>query len=134
MTNNRINALSFTFETNDVFLSKEQLDGAETLKVIKNPIIEKEDEPTFAKLIDHAFHNGTIEVDVYSQLQDTAPDYARGFIGLTFRINKENDCFEGIYVRPTNGSAPNQLRRNRATQYFSYPHIRSTKIRSTGRI
>ena len=37
-----------------------------------------------------------------------APTYARGFIGLTFRID-ESDQFERIYLRQTNNQAYDQL-------------------------
>ena len=111
MTNNTIDALGYSFETNNVLVSKETLNNIETLMVIKDPIIEKEDEPTFAKLLNYEFHNGVIEVDVHSKLLNNAPEYARGFIGVTFRIDENDETFEGIYIRPTNGSSSNQLRR-----------------------
>ena len=65
-------------------------DGQEVLEVIKVDKIDQPDENTYAKLKELSFHNGTIEVDVYSQLLDDAPDYARGFIGIAYRI-KEDD-------------------------------------------
>ena len=114
---------------NNFLVSKETLNNIETLMVIKDPIIEKEDEPTFAKLLNYEFHNGVIEVDVHSKLLNNAPEYARGFIGVTFRIDENDETFEGIYIRPTNGSSSNQLRRNRTTQYFSYPNYKYDKLR-----
>jgi hypothetical protein len=66
------------------------------------------------------FHNGTIEVDVASVLEPDAPSYARGFIGLAFRIDAANR-FESIYLRPTNSLADDQIRRNRSIQYVAYP-------------
>ena len=44
---------------------------------------------------------------------------ARGFIGIAFRL--QNDRYEYIYLRPTNGRADDQVRRNHSTQYGSYP-------------
>ncbi len=129
MIESNLTVIGHKFVSNDVFISAEKLDNQEVLKVIKDPVIDKEDEPTFAKLIDCEFHNGTIEVDVYSELLSNAPEYARGFIGVTFRIDESNNTFEGIYVRPTNGSALVQLRRNRATQYFSYPDYKYDRLR-----
>ena len=48
---------------------------------------------------------------------------ARGFVGVAFRIDENGRSFscEGLYIRPTNGRAQDQVRRNRSTQYFSYP-------------
>jgi hypothetical protein len=58
---------------------------------------------------------------VLSRLLPTAPSYARGFIGIAFRVNDSSNKFECIYIRPTNGRADNQLQRNHSIQYFSYP-------------
>lgn len=101
MYKTKIDALGYSFEGNDVFLSNKYLENEETLMIIKHPLIVKEDEPTFAKLINYDFHNGLIEVDGYSKLLNDAPEYARGFIGVTFRIDGHNSNFEGIYIRPT---------------------------------
>ena len=65
------------------------------------------------------FHNGTIDVDVAGRPARGAAESARGFIGIAFRIS--NGKFECIYVRPTNARAADQLRRNHATQYVSFP-------------
>ncbi|WP_228462055.1 hypothetical protein [Pseudolactococcus hodotermopsidis] len=87
------------------------------------------DEPTFIKLNDLAFHNGVIEVKVKSKVLPDAPDFARGFIGVAFRINENNSEFEAIYVRPSNAQSTNQLRRNHTTQYFSYPDYKFDRLR-----
>jgi hypothetical protein len=44
---------------------------------------------------------------------------ARGFMGLGFRIR--DGRFDYIYLRPTNGRADDQVRRNHSTQYSSFP-------------
>jgi hypothetical protein len=38
--------------------------------------------------------------------------------------------FECIYLRPTNGRADVQLRRNRSVQYFSYPDYKFDRLRA----
>ncbi len=91
----------------------------EALRVVKSPAVKEFDESTFAKLKGAPFRNGTIEVKVLSKLLKDAPDLARGFIGVAFRINEDNSKFECIYIRPQNARVENQLRRNRSTQYFS---------------
>lgn len=53
----------------------------------------------------------------------------RGFIGLAFRIDENNSKFECIYIRPANGRSEDQLRRNRSTQYFSYPDFKFDRLR-----
>ena len=103
--------------------------GKDTIRVTKDPAVKEVDEPTFAKLKGVNFKNGTIEVKVLSRLLKDAPEAARGFIGVAFRINESNSKFECIYVRPTNGRVEVQLRRNRATQYFSFPDFKFDRLR-----
>jgi hypothetical protein len=111
------------------FASHVTLQGKETLRVVKDSTVVPVDEPTFARLIAPDFQNGCIEVNVLSRLLPDAPDYARGFIGVAFRIDEHNTKFEGLYLRPTNGRAEDQVRRNRATQYFSYPAYKFDRLR-----
>ena len=67
------------------------------------------------------FRDGTIEVDVSGTPVNHAADTARGFIGVIFRQQKNSKPFELIYIRPTNGRADDQLRRNHSVQYSSEP-------------
>jgi hypothetical protein len=113
----------------NTFVKVEQVAGKEVVRVTKDPKVQAVDEPTFAKLVDSDFKNGVIEVTVLSKLLAEAPDFARGFIGVAFRIDESNSRFEGIYIRPTNGRAADQLRRNRSTQYFSYPDFKFDRLR-----
>lgn len=108
-----------------------KFDGKNTIRVIADTSIKTFDEPTFAKLAGSNFHNGTIEVNVLSKFIPGAPDWARGFIGIAFRINNDNSKFECIYVRPDNGRANDQIRRNHSTQYFSYPDHKFSDFRKT---
>jgi len=100
------------------------------VKVIKDSSVKDADEPTFAKVKNSDFRNGTITVKVLSKLLKDAPKTSRGFIGIAFRINPENNKFEAIYIRPTNGRAEDQLRRNHAIQYFSYPNYTYDRLRN----
>jgi hypothetical protein len=129
MESNEISFQTKEYSAINSSIKKIYINGEETINVIKDPNIIEVDEPTYAKLLNTEFHNGIIEVKVFSQLLSDAPDFARGFIGLTFRINKEDTKFEGIYIRPTNGCADDQIRRNRATQYFSYPDFKFDTLR-----
>jgi hypothetical protein len=74
------------------------------------------------------FHDGTIEVDVASDLAPDAPAYARGFVGLAYRIDA-NGHFENLYLRPTNSTADDQVRRNHTVQYAAYPDFRFDQLR-----
>jgi hypothetical protein len=80
---------------------------AETLAVVTAPGFQLED--------------GVIEVDLAGAPAPGSIDAARGFIGIAFRVRAAIDQFELFYIRPTNGRAEDQLRRNHSTQYVSFP-------------
>ncbi len=73
------------------------------------------------------FHDGTIEVEVAGRPASGAAEGARGFIGMAFRI-KDGRC-EYIYLRPTNGRADDQVRRNHSTQYSAHPDYPFSRLR-----
>jgi hypothetical protein len=111
--------------------SEIKFDEKNVTKVVADTSIKTFDEPTFVKLTDKSFHDGTIEVNVLSKFIPNAPDWARGFIGVAFRINEDNSKFECIYIRPSNGRVNDQIRRNHSTQYFSYPDHKFSDFRKT---
>lgn len=134
MLSHGLNAQSINFskgnlEPNLVSMSIEKLMGKTVVKVVKDSTIKAVDEPTFVLLKNHEFKDGVIEVKVLSRLLKTAPSFARGFIGIAFRINKDNSRYESIYVRPTNGRADDQYRRNHTVQYYSYPDYKFDRLR-----
>jgi hypothetical protein len=77
------------------------------------------------------FGNGTIEADLAgAPLTDGgAQAGARGFIGIAFHVQGEARRYENLYLRPTNGRADDQLRRNHATQYTSEPDFGFQRLR-----
>jgi hypothetical protein len=75
---------------------------------------------SYAVVKDASFRDGTIEVDLAGQPAAGAGEGARGFIGIAFRLQSDGS-YEYIYLRPTNGRADDQVRRNHSTQYSSYP-------------
>jgi hypothetical protein len=78
-----------------------------------------------------AFHNGSIEVDVAGNPRPGAVAAARGFVGVAFRVNADPSKYEAFYIRPTNGRADDQLRRNHSTQYISMPDYDWSTLRRT---
>lgn len=86
-------------------------------------------EKTMALLKDIDFHNGVIEVSIAGQPMDQAGQAARGFVGIAFRTSTDISKTEIFYLRPTNGRAEEQLRRNHATQYISIPGYPWEKLR-----
>lgn len=75
------------------------------------------------------FSDGVIELSVASVLADHAPVYARGFIGVAFRIDSQQR-FESVYLRPTNSRVDDQVRRNRSVQYVAYPDYTFPRLRA----
>jgi hypothetical protein len=73
------------------------------------------------RINDLLFHNGTIELEVAGKPRSGASGTARGFIGLAFRLSEDHTKFECIYLRPANGRAEDQVRRNHSVQYISHP-------------
>jgi hypothetical protein len=120
---------SYEFEAVGAIVSKETIMNKPAVKVIMDSSIHKADEPTFARLKNINFSNGIIEVKVLSRLLKSAPEFARGFIGLAFHINDSNTRFESIYLRPTNARAADQVRRNHSIQYYAYPDYKFDRLR-----
>lgn len=114
---------------NQVAMSFERVMGKEALRVVKDSSLKKVDEPTFVRIKGVDFVNGTIQVKVLSRLLKTASPTDRGFIGIAFRINETNSSYESIYIRPTNGRADDQVRRNHSIQYYSYPDYKFDRLR-----
>jgi hypothetical protein len=75
----------------------------------------------FAIVKNARFHDGAIDIEVAGTPPKNAPGDARGFIGVAFHMQDGGTRFEKLYIRPTNGRADDQLRRNHATQYVSVP-------------
>lgn len=130
------------FELHDVTGSIIEFEGKKVVKIERdlqalpfdvNNIEKTVDEPHYARLVGlEDFENGTIEVKMYSQIQDPPPyPGVAGFIGINFRIKEDDSAFESIYVRPKVGRVDNQLFRNHAVQYISYPHAKFDTLRKS---
>lgn len=100
--------------------------GKRSLKVIENGL---DTEQRFVKIDNLDFKNGIIELDISGKLNENASGQARGFVGIAFRINNDNSKFECIYLRPANGRADDQIRRNHSVQYMSFPDFPWPKLR-----
>jgi hypothetical protein len=89
------------------------------------------DKDYFAYVPGLDMRDGTIEVEVAGEPLPGAPGGARGFVGVAFHIDEAGGSFacEGMYIRPTNGRADEQIRRNHSTQYFSYPGYDFDRLR-----
>jgi hypothetical protein len=67
------------------------------------------------------FSDGVIEAEVAGAPAPGAFEGARGFVGIAFRLQPDNKTYDAFYLRPTNGRADDQERRNHASQYISHP-------------
>jgi hypothetical protein len=67
------------------------------------------------------FTNGVIEAEIAGVPAPGAPEAARGFVGIAFRVKPDLKTYDAFYLRPTNGRADDQVRRNHTAQYISHP-------------
>ena len=93
--------------------------GNIAIHVTQEPGVQGED--TLAIVSRTELQDGVIEVDLAGAPAPGAFGDARGFIGVAFRVQPDAARFELLYLRPTNGRAEDQLRRNHSTQYVSFP-------------
>lgn len=75
------------------------------------------------------FTDGVIEVDVAGRRGPHAVPDDRGFIGVAFRVSAKSEAYEYIYLRPDNGRADDQVRRNHSTQYAAHPAFTFDRLR-----
>jgi hypothetical protein len=102
----------------NVSIAQTNYQGRSAIQVIPTP--GAENATSYAVIKDAKFRDGTIEVELAGQPAAGAGGFARGFIGIAFRLQGDGS-YEYIYLRPTNGRADDQVRRNHSTQYSSYP-------------
>ena len=83
------------------------------------------------------FRDGVIEIELTGEPGPNAGEGARGFVGVAFRVSpdaapdaaKDAAKYECIYLRPTNGRADDQVRRNHSAQYVSFPDFPWQRLR-----
>jgi hypothetical protein len=97
------------------------------VRLIEGP--ENKEGNTLALLPKPTFQDGTVDVDVVGRPRPGSFEGARGFVGVVFRSRPDASSYECIYLRPTNGRANDQLRRNHSTQYISEPEFDFDRLR-----
>jgi hypothetical protein len=100
--------------------------GHRALRVVGAP---DEAEYRLAVVAGAELRDGVIEVALAGRPLEGAAEGARGFVGIAFRAATDASRFECFYLRPTNGRAEDQLRRNHATQYIAHPGFPWQKLR-----
>ena len=111
------------------------LQGKKGLKVVMaeeqrravqvGPVVEQ-----LAVIADLEFGDGTITAEIAGDVQPGAAEGARGFVGIAFRLQPDMRTYDAFYLRPTNGRADDQVRRNHAAQYISHPDWTWSRFRS----
>lgn len=107
--------------------------GRRAVRLLKRDDQGAEVKPTdesLAILSGTDFKDGTIEAELAGIPAVGAPADARGFIGIAFRVAGHGAKYECFYLRPTNGRADEQLRRNHSVQYISAPDFPWNKLRA----
>src|SRR6184192_3586242 len=110
----------------NVSIAQTNYKGRNAIQVVATP--EAPNAASYAVVKDVLFRDGTIEVDLAGQPAAGAGGGARGFIGIAFRLQGDGS-YEYIYLRPTNGRADDQIRRNHSTQYSSHPNFPWFRLR-----
>lgn len=103
--------------------------GVQALKLVRADTAAGKDQGMMAMLAGPAFRDGSIEIDVAGAPRSDAPADSRGFIGISFRTGPRGEWSEVMYLRPTNGRADDQLRRNHTVQYASDPEYPWYRLR-----
>jgi Domain of Unknown Function (DUF1080) len=103
--------------------------GERAVRLVPLPGHETADDAMVAILTGSEFKDGTIEVEVAGAPRPGATPDMRGFIGILFRVQSHGERAEDFYLRPTNGRADDQLRRNHSVQYESAPDFPWYRLR-----
>lgn len=99
-----------------------RLDVADSVRrAIEGQPIEQQQIETFAVVEGTDFDDGVIELEVAGAPAPGATGGARGFVGVAFRVQADRKTYDAFYLRPTNGRADDQVRRNHSVQYIAHP-------------
>jgi hypothetical protein len=107
------------------------LEGKSGVRVTVSEAARRQQGPfeQLARINELEFSNGTIEVELAGAPAADAPEGARGFVGIAFRLQPDNKTYDAFYIRPTNGRADDQERRNHSVQYISHPEWTWSRLR-----
>jgi hypothetical protein len=121
-------------------IAVENGEGLEFVRTVPKPVTYKNvkalqlvaaaDNDSMALVKDLDFKDGTLEVDLAGLPGPGASNTARGFVGVAFRSAPHATAFDCFYLRPTNGRADDQLRRNHSAQYVSEPDYGWERLRT----
>jgi hypothetical protein len=104
------------------------LDGKKGLRLTLAPAASPDLEQ-LAVLEGVEFSNGVIEAEIAGTPGSGVAQGARGFVGIAFRLQADRKTYDAFYLRPTNGRADDQERRNHSVQYISHPEWTWDRLR-----
>jgi hypothetical protein len=107
-----------------VTISDEAQRGVAGLTIQQQAQLEK-----FAVIQGTDFSSGVIEAEIAGAPAPGAAEGARGFVGIAFRVQPDLKTYDAFYLRPTNGRANDQVRRNHSVQYISHPEWTWSRMR-----
>lgn len=105
------------------------LQGKKGVRVNTSATRAQPEAEMFARINNLEFSNGVIEVELAGAPAADAGEGARGFVGVAFRLQPDNATYDAFYLRPTNGRADDQERRNHSAQYISHPQWTWSRLR-----
>jgi len=100
--------------------------GRNAVRLVEVPETRSE---TVAIVTGADFADGTIELELAAQVRAGAPPTSRGFAGLAFRVDPKSLAYACFYLRPENGRADDQLRRNHSVQFIAHPDFPWYRLR-----
>lgn len=123
-------AQSFPLETNDGLKALGTVVSPQSYKGLKSiQVIESGKGGDSLVLIDPlTFGDGSFELELAGAPGNNAAGGARGFVGIAFHVASPQK-YEAFYLRPTNGRADEQVRRNHSVQYISHPDYPWERLR-----
>ena len=104
--------------------------GKKGIRLVEPPGAEAGNEDRLLLLPVTGFESGTIEAEISGEPGGGANQGARGFVGVAFRVGEDTTRFDAFYLRPTNGRAEDQVRRNHSAQYISHPAWTWSRLRT----
>jgi len=104
--------------------------GQKAVRITDDAPGANDDTSRMAVVHDISMQDGTVQMRISGDTVPNAPASLRGFVGIAFRVSADSSRYECIYLRPTNGRADDQLRRNHSTQYISVPGYPWEKLRT----
>lgn len=116
-------------EAGGVSVSRVVHGGRKALRVADGPNARRTPGSGLVILHSAPFTDGVIELELSGSVLPTAEEGSRGFVGIAFRVAPGGVKYESFYLRPTNGRAEDQVRRNHSAQYISHPEYPWQRLR-----